>query len=326
MALATDNVQKGQQLIKGTARPVGLEAAAVSDTGCERYLNEDRYAVSDGPAGVAWVVCDGMGGVAGGELAAQLAIDAMRRSLESAEGKTPEAALRSAVYEANRVIVLRRQNPAFASMGTTIVAVLFDGSDVLIAHAGDSRAYLVRNQNIQPLTTDHTFVQELVDKGQISQEEALSHPQAHILTRCLGASATLELSLQKFWIWKQDDQRPSDKIVLCSDGLYSLIEDEELGGIVAENDSAEACSTLIEIARDRGGFDNITAAIIPIEGQLRNEPPPKGAEIKKGPKLQKSKPEEVVKINWLKVALFIVLLSFLSFLATVSVVLITASN
>jgi serine/threonine protein phosphatase PrpC len=304
-----------------------LQAAAVSDTGCERDLNEDRYAVIEGSAGVTWVVCDGMGGVSGGELAAQLAIDAMRRSLENAEGKTAEVALRAAIYEANRVIVLRRQNPEFSSMGTTIVAAIFDGSEVVIAHAGDSRAYLVRDHGIQSLTTDHTFVQELVDKGQISPEEALDHPQAHILTRCLGASPNLELSVQKFWIWAEPHKQSLDKIVLCSDGLYSLIEDEELGGIISDNSSANSCTMLIDLAIERGGFDNITVAVVPIEGQLRSEPPPASAAIvNKSRKKKKETVEENVKINWGKVILFVLLLSFLSFLATISVIFILASS
>ena len=161
--------------------------AAITDVGCERETNEDRYAVIDSPMGKVWLVCDGMGGCLGGELAAQLAIDAIRRGLESREFASTSEALLAAVEEANRVIVLRRQNPAFSGMGTTVVAAMICGDEVVIAHAGDSRAYLVRDKEIQQLTVDHTYVQDLVERGQISDEEALSHPQAHVLTRCLGA-------------------------------------------------------------------------------------------------------------------------------------------
>lgn len=174
--------------------------AAITDTGCERELNEDRYAVIESPSGLAWLVCDGMGGQTGGELAAQLAIDAIRRDLENLPARPPEIALRSAILEANRIIVLRRQNQAFARMGTTIVAALFNGIEVAIGHVGDSRAYLVRDGAIQPLTTDHTYVQQLVDAGEIRSDQALSHPQAHILTGCIGAEPGLEVTMRRFWI------------------------------------------------------------------------------------------------------------------------------
>jgi protein phosphatase len=209
-----------------------LVPAAISDTGCERELNEDRYAVVDSPSGVAWVVCDGMGGSTGGELAAQLAIDALRRELENNEARFPEVALKSSIVEANRVIVLRRQNPAFAGMGTTIVAALVTEHEICIGHVGDSRAYLIRNKAIQQLTTDHTYVQELVDRGQISAEDALEHPQAHILTRCLGSEPGIEVTFKKFYLWPTSPEEGADFLFLCSDGLYSLVSDEEIAQLV----------------------------------------------------------------------------------------------
>lgn len=247
--------------------------AAITDTGCERELNEDRYAVVDSASGVAWIVCDGMGGVTGGELAAQIAIDAIKRDLESRPMRRPETALKNAVLEANRIIVLRRQNPAFAGMGTTIVATMFRGSEVVIAHVGDSRAYLVRDGAIQQLTTDHTFVQGLVDKGQIAPEEALAHPQAHILTRCIGSEPGLEVIAQRFWVWEVAEGDPMDSLLLCSDGLYSLVSEGEIATLVSQNSPQKACVQMVELAKQRGGFDNITLAVIPLGGQLRQQPP-----------------------------------------------------
>lgn len=247
--------------------------AAISDTGCERELNEDRYAVIDSSSGVAWVVCDGMGGSTGGELAAQLAIDAMRRDLENQDGRLSEIALKSSIHEANRVIVLRRQNPIFAGMGTTVVAALIANQEVCIGHVGDSRAYLIREGAIQQLTIDHTYVQELVDRGQISSEQALDHPQAHILTRCLGAEPGLEVVFKKFWLWPVGAEECQDFLFLCSDGLYSLVTDQEIAEIVCQRTPQRACIELVDLARLRGGFDNITMAIVPLEGQLRNERP-----------------------------------------------------
>ncbi len=202
--------------------------AAITDTGCERELNEDRYAVIESNSGIAWIVCDGMGGAMGGELAAQLVIDDLRRDLEQLPPRPPVVALKAATLEANRVIVLRRSNPAFASMGTTIVASMICDREVGICHAGDSRAYLVRNSAIQQLTTDHTFVQDLVDSGQIEIEEALSHPQAHVLTRCIGSEPGLKVDTSRYWIWDSEEGEKNDVLLLCSDGLYSLVSDGEI--------------------------------------------------------------------------------------------------
>jgi len=247
--------------------------AAITDTGCERDLNEDRYAVIESPSGLAWLVCDGMGGVSGGELAAQLAIDGIRRDLENLPPRPPLAALKSAVLEANRIIVLRRQNPAFAQMGTTIAAALFAGPELVVGHVGDSRVYLVRGGQIQQLTVDHTYVQELVDKGHIKMEEALSHPQAHILTRAIGSEPGLEVDLQRFWIWEPVGDEPLDCLVLCTDGLYSHVSDQEIAEVVTAAAPQEACVKLVELAKSRGGYDNITLAVIPVGGQVRQQPP-----------------------------------------------------
>lgn len=251
-----------------------LIPAAITDTGCERELNEDRYAVIESASGVAWLVCDGMGGQTGGELAAQLAIDAVRRDLEKYPTRPADVALKSAMLEANRIVVLRRQNPAFANMGTTVVAAMFDGVELIVANIGDSRAYLVRDGAIQQLTTDHTLVQQLVDRGEIKPEEALSHPKAHVLTRCVGAEPGIDIDLRRYWIWDANAEESSDSLVLCSDGLYSLVSDTEIAAIVTRNSPQGACVKLVELSKARGGYDNITIAIVPLGGQLRQTPPP----------------------------------------------------
>lgn len=247
--------------------------AAITDTGCERELNEDRYAVVDSRSGLAWIVCDGMGGVSGGELAAQLAIDALRRDLENMPGRAAEVALRSAILEANRVIVLRRQNPAFSSMGTTIVSALFQGPEVIIGSVGDSRAYIVRDGAIQQLSVDHTYVQGLVERGEIKPEDALTHAQAHVLTRCIGSEPGLEVDIKQYWLWPISEAGIKDTLVLVTDGLYSHVHDVEIASIVTENTPQRACVKLVELAKERGGFDNITVAVIPLPGELKKEKP-----------------------------------------------------
>ncbi len=245
--------------------------AALTDIGCEREINEDRYAVIDSPSGRAWVVCDGMGGELGGELAAQLAIDAIKRGLESRQFTDLIDAVRCAVDEANRVIVLRRQNPSFSGMGTTAVVAMIQDQELVIANVGDSRVYRVRDGSIDQLTVDHTYVQELVSKGSITQEEALSHPQAHVLTKCLGAEPALEADTQRLWVWEGEEV--NDKLVLCSDGLYSLISDEEIADYVTRLSPQECCVQLVELAKTRGGYDNITISVLPLSGTLREEEP-----------------------------------------------------
>lgn len=290
--------------------------AAITDTGCERQLNEDRYAVIESQSGLAWLVCDGMGGVTGGELAAQLAIDAIRRDLENLPPRPPEVALKSAIFEANRIIVLRRQNRAFAGMGTTIVGAMFFGPEVVIASVGDSRAYLIRDGAIQQLTTDHTYVQELVEKGQIRPEDALSHPQAHILTRCIGSEPGLDVETRKFWIWQVAESEPRDFLLLCSDGLYSLVSEGEMASIVAGNSPQRACVKMVELAKSRGGYDNITLAIIPLGGQLKNEPPigyqqPALLKPKKKARAEKEQGQAAQTGN-LKFLIMVILLSLLA--------------
>lgn len=297
--------------LRGT-QPQHKLPAAITDIGCERDINEDRYAVIDSPVGKAWVVCDGMGGTLGGELAAQLAIDAVRRGLESRANFEPQEAFLQAIEEANRVIVLRRQNPQFSGMGTTIVGALINGNEVFIAHAGDSRAYLVRDSAIQQLTIDHTYVQDLVDRGAISEEEALSHPQAHVLTRCLGAEPRLKVDGQKFWIWDIESNDAEDRLVLCSDGLYSLVGDDEIAERVSKGSPQESCVDLVELAKERGGYDNITLAILPLGGQLREESPGRTSRIRTPGKAKELPPE--AKIPWGKRLVIFVLLLMLGFL------------
>ena len=295
--------------------------AAISDTGCERDLNEDRYAVIDSRSGLAWLVCDGMGGAAGGELAAQLAIDAIRRDLENLPRRPPDVALRSAIQEANRVIVLRRQNQAFCQMGTTIVAAIFDGLEVVIGHVGDSRSYLIRDGAIQQLSIDHTYVQQLVDEGQIRADEALSHPQAHILTRCIGAEPALEIDMQRYWIWEVKNAEPKDYLLLCSDGLYSLMAEGELANIVSQETPQNACVKLVELAKSRGGYDNITLAIIPLGGQMRQDPPPGYVERQTArPRRKVDFEQDGAPRNLWKFGLMVAMLSVLAALVTVLVV------
>ena len=261
---------------------------SASDIGLERAINEDRYAVIESASGTAWFVLDGMGGVEGCEFAAQLALDAIRRYVETHEHAEPAAILRGAISDANGAVVLRRQNQKFGSMGTTVVALMIDDMEVAISHIGDSRAYLVHADGITQLTVDDTLVQQMVDAGQIKPEEALSHPDAHYLTRCLGTQVELEVPLQCFWRLPSES---SDIIVLCSDGLYGLVSDEEIAEAVRTLAPDIACKTLIELANSRGGYDNITVSIVPLQGALSDQAP------KEWDKIRVARQRERAKLN-----------------------------
>ncbi|MCX6113605.1 MAG: protein phosphatase 2C domain-containing protein, partial [Proteobacteria bacterium] len=209
-------------------------ASALSDLGCEREFNEDRCGLVQSSNNKTWIVCDGMGGVAGGEVAAQLAIDSMKRYLErDSQDEASADILVQAMREANRVVVLRRQNQAFSAMGTTMVAAFFNRDEVVIGHVGDSRAYLIRDGAVQQITVDHTYVQSLVERGEIQAEEALTHPEAHVLTRCIGADPSLEVDTQRFWLWPNEHADEGDILLLCTDGLYSLVPDVEIGQVAS---------------------------------------------------------------------------------------------
>ncbi len=263
--------------------------AALTDTGCERPKNEDRFLVLKSAVGMGYFVFDGMGGEPGGEAAAQLSVDAVRAYFDRASGNDPAVMLREAIQNAHDVIALRRRNPKLASMGTTVVAALCNNSQVVIASVGDSRAYHISQGTARQLTSDHTFVQQLVDEGHVRPEDALMHPQSHILTRCLGSEVGFGIDVTKYWLGSATQSASSDAILLCSDGLYSLIPEGELASLVGAYSPLEACSKLIELARERGGYDNITAIVIPISSELKTEaaPPARESDGAETPKVLK---------------------------------------
>lgn len=291
--------------------------AAITDIGCERDINEDRYSsIKVGDANI-WVVCDGMGGAVGGELAAQLTVETIRRSLESNGDEVGAIELADAIQEANRVIVLRRQNPAFSGMGTTIVSALLSEEELHVMHAGDSRAYFISGDSAKHLTQDHTYVQDLVNKGMITEEEALNHPQSHVLTRCLGGELKVSLDIASFSLEKSSS---TNYILLCSDGLYSLVDDSEFCEIVNSSTPQEACMTLVEMARERGGYDNITVAILPCAYELVEYNPKKSIERSRKSRVEADlvNVRPAFQLGQKQKLLLILILFFLSVVSTVA--------
>jgi len=247
------------------AKP-GIEAAALTDVGLQRSNNEDSwlYWEPEGEEefrrkGRLAVVADGMGGYEGGQEASRLAIETVRHIYGSFVENDPQKTLLEALASAHRSIQrYAQEHPQFQGMGTTCTALSIVDRQLCFAHVGDSRLYLVREAAISRLTRDHTYVSRLVESGLVRSEEAESHPQRHILTAALGSGEAVEpdvpespLSLQK-----------GDTLVLCTDGLWSLIAEQELGRIVQADTPAESCRLLVRMALERGAPDNITVLVL----------------------------------------------------------------
>ena len=221
-----------------------------TDTGRQRHANEDSYFVRP----PVFVVADGMGGAQAGEVASKAAADAFGRELPAG---APEAVLREVIEGANsEIFEMARRDPSVAGMGTTITAAIVnaEADSVAIGHVGDSRAYRLRNGRLERLTRDHSLVEEMRRKGQITDEQAEDHPQRSIITRALGPEPRVEVDVQSV------PALPGDVFLLCSDGLTTMVGEDRLGEILRQSPTLDAAvRDLVAAANDAGGRDNITA-------------------------------------------------------------------
>jgi len=237
--------------------------AGATDTGRRRVRNEDAYVC----APPLFAVADGMGGARAGEIAARLAAAALEEVDAGALGQDGMEAL---IAEANRRIWERAvSDPTTAGMGTTVTAALVDAArgHVTVGHVGDSRAYLVRGDSLEQLTTDHSLVAELVQSGVLTPEEAERHPQRSAITRALGTEPTVEV--ESFTV----EAIPGDLFLLCSDGLSVMLADGEILEAIdrSERDPAAAADALVAAANARGGEDNVTVVLFElVEGEARD--------------------------------------------------------
>jgi serine/threonine protein phosphatase PrpC len=231
------------------------ETTCKTDTGRQRRDNEDS-AFARAPV---FVVADGMGGAQAGEVASRIAVEAFEHGLPG-DGN-PEERLATRVREANNQIYERsRADRGRAGMGTTLTAAYVDDAHVAIAHVGDSRAYLFRDGTLQRLTQDHSLVDELVRRGKLTEEQAAEHPQRSIITRALGPEPDVEVDT---WTYPA---RPGDVVLLCSDGLTSMISEERVREILATHENLDAAAdALIGEANEAGGRDNITVVLFRLE-------------------------------------------------------------
>lgn len=228
---------------------MNVSVGAATDIGQVREGNEDSYLVVE----PLYAVADGMGGHRGGEVASSLALETVQGMFERREGSLAEQ-----VAEANRAVFDRSQNDRKVSgMGTTLTAAQVDGNRVHLVHVGDSRAYLLRGGELTQVTEDHTLVHRMVMEGEISEEEAETHPHRSILTRALGVDQNIQVDEGDLEV------APGDRLLLCTDGLTGMVPEGEIREILLESlDPQEAVDKLVKVANRAGGIDNITALIL----------------------------------------------------------------
>jgi len=244
----------------------GIEVSSQSDIGCLRQNNEDSFGYWEPEddqqflrKGRLAVVADGMGGYEGGQEASRLAVETLVEVYRDFGGDDPQAALVEALQTAHEQIrEYSFAHPELRGMGTTCTAAAIVQDALYYVHVGDTRLYLIRDGQITRVTRDHSYVGRLVESGMISREEAETHPQRNILTAALGTNPDLIMDSPG----QPEPLRPEDVLLICSDGLWGQVRDSEILDAV-ENKSAEQTGRkLIELARERGGPDNITVEVL----------------------------------------------------------------
>src|SRR5262249_17706874 len=251
-------------------RMPSIEAWGTTNVGRKRKHNEDAYALDVTDEGL-FIVADGMGGHAAGEVASKITVDTVGEFIAATRQKEEATwpfkynhelhfnsnRLAVAIEKANeRVMAAVAAQPWLKGMGTTVVAGLLDGKILSLAHVGDSRAYLYRDGQLSRLTDDHSWVHEQVAAGILTEEEAKAHPLKNVVARALGGRSSVSPDLQEL------NFSPGDVFIFCSDGLTTMLSDEEIRDAVAsEEDPQKLCNLLVEMANDKGGVDNITVVV-----------------------------------------------------------------
>jgi serine/threonine protein phosphatase PrpC len=247
-----------------------VKAYGLTDVGRQRQHNEDAFLVAD--EAKLFLVADGMGGHAAGEIASRIAVDSISEFIvhtKEDDGTWPHAydeqytrttnRLMAALRMANtRVLEAMRKDAKLRGMGTTVVACMADDGKISVAHVGDSRAYMIRNGKISRITNDHSWVFEQVQAGMLTEAEAEKHPLRNVITRALGGALSVNPEASEI------DCRPGDLYLLCSDGLTGMVPEDQILELVTANadDLEKACRQLIDVANEHGGLDNVTAILV----------------------------------------------------------------
>lgn len=237
-----------------------------TDIGLVRETNQDAYEFGYFENGDCWaVVCDGMGGVSGGQVASSICVEKISEAIkrgfrDKMSVNSAKNLLNSAINTANSAVFKQAQESyELKGMGTTVVAVLVLGSIAVIAHVGDSRAYII-NDTVKAVTKDHSFVQLLVDTGKITEEEAKVHPDRNVITRAVGIEYVVDVEFDIV------DVNGGDTLLLCTDGLNGYVEDDEIFKIINEYGDSST-EKLVEKANNAGGRDNVTVVVMTAEIQ-----------------------------------------------------------
>jgi len=242
-----------------------IEIGNLTDVGRKRTHNEDYYGLFRfGPDEVLALVADGMGGHASGEVASRLAVEAIQEIYEKERGEKDVLMALKSAFEITNFTILQKslEKEEWSGMGTTATALVLKGEEVFIGHVGDSRAYLLRDSAISQLTKDHSLVERMVEQGLLNRDEADRHPQRNVIYQTLGVNRDLEPELLGPIPFS-----PHDTFLLCTDGLSNLVSDQEIMGMVRENPPQKACESLIDLANQRGGHDNITLQILTVKAK-----------------------------------------------------------
>lgn len=247
-----------------------LKSYAITDIGRKRQLNQDFIYLSETPIGNlpnVFIVADGMGGHNAGDYASRYAVETVVDEIGASFEKNPVRILGGAIEKANTLIRQKAQeNEAYSGMGTTMVAATFIGRYLEVANVGDSRLYVIRDE-IKQITRDHSLVEEMVRMGGIDKESAKNHPDKNIITRAIGARDDVEADFFNM------ELQTGDMVLLCSDGLTNMIDDEEIHRILTEDGSLEdRVEKLVETANRNGGKDNISVIVIePLADEVEHD-------------------------------------------------------
>lgn len=234
-----------------------------TDIGLKRESNQDAFAFHALSEDVLWaVVCDGMGGAKGGNIASEIAVARITEQMDSGvRAEMSEASVKSlltgAIENANLDIYNRAlADPELAGMGTTVVLALILGQRAYVAHIGDSRAYLISQKECSQITVDHSMVQLMVDMGRLTEDEAKSHPNKNVITRALGIEPNVDMDFKTY------THAEDEILLLCSDGLTNFLDEKEIEEISLHSDLSLVPGLLVERANHHGGGDNITAVVM----------------------------------------------------------------
>jgi len=243
----------------------GLQLASLSDVGCQRENNEDSFAYWEPEddseferLGRLAIVADGMGGCQGGQVASRIVVESLQLAYLSSPETDPQRRLLQAVQQAHANVQRHaEERPSLNGMGTTCTAFVLMANQLYFVHVGDSRLYLLREGRLQLLTRDHTLVAHLVEAGMIRSDQVEDHPQKHVLTSAVGVADAIEPDFPSEPLRMQK----SDVLLLCTDGLWGQMNDSEAAEILGSRQPEDAARKLVQLAKERGGPDNITLQV-----------------------------------------------------------------